>query len=86
MKNTVALAWCNDKKMIHNMKNSMACYEVLKKENINVIKIPVPGKPLTLTNEEASRIIANDQAKPRLEGDRLAASYVNFFIRELNLF
>lgn len=76
--NTVALAWCNDKND-PQYENSMACYEVLKKENLNVIKIPVPGKPLTLTNEEASNIIANDQAKPRLEGDRLAASYVNFY-------
>ncbi|CAN8298701.1 unnamed protein product [Cochlearia groenlandica] len=45
--------------------------------NIQVIKLHVPG-PLYMTEEEASGIIQeeDEEAKPRLAGTRLAASYV----------
>ena len=35
---------------------------------------------LRLTKEEASNIEVADNAKPRPEGDRLAGSYVNFYM------
>ncbi len=41
--------------------------------------LPSPG-PLSMTSEEASGIAGNPHAQARRAGDRLAASYVNFFI------
>ena len=46
---------------------------------IEVIKLHVPG-PLYMTEEEASGIVQEGEAKPRIAGTRLAASYVNFYI------
>ncbi|KAD2805942.1 hypothetical protein E3N88_39319 [Mikania micrantha] len=42
-----------------------------------IIKLHVPG-PLYMTDEEAAGFVG--EAKPRLPGTRLAASYVNFYI------
>ena len=36
--------------------------------------------PVTITKEEEEGVDAVDGTLPRLEGDRLAASYVNFYI------
>jgi len=44
-----------------------------------VVKIPSPG-PVRITAEEALGVDAVAGTLPRREGDRLAASYVNFFI------
>ncbi|GJT68671.1 agmatine deiminase [Tanacetum coccineum] len=44
-----------------------------------VIKLHVPG-PLYMTEEEAAGFAQVGEAKPRLPGTRLAASYVNFYI------
>ncbi|XP_027122843.2 agmatine deiminase-like isoform X2 [Coffea arabica] len=46
---------------------------------LQVIKLHVPG-PLYMTNKEAAGVVQDDDAKPRLPGTRLAASYVNFYI------
>ena len=47
---------------------------------INVILVNIPNPYLRLTKDEALKIKPIDGAKPRLEGDRLAASYVNFYM------
>jgi agmatine deiminase len=47
--------------------------------SFEVIKLPAPG-PLTATAEEAANIEAVEGTQPRRAGDRLAASYVNFYI------
>jgi agmatine deiminase len=44
-----------------------------------VIKLPAPG-PLSATAEEASSVQVVEGTQPRRGGDRLAASYVNFYI------
>jgi agmatine deiminase len=45
-----------------------------------VIKVPAPG-PLAASDEEAAGVAASDDdAVPRRGGDRLAGSYVNFYI------
>jgi agmatine deiminase len=44
-----------------------------------VIKVPSPG-PLTITEEEAAGVTASPGTQPRRAGDRLAASYVNFYL------
>jgi agmatine deiminase len=41
--------------------------------------VPSPG-PLSITVEEASGIDRSDFARPRLAGERMAGSYVNFFV------
>ena len=46
---------------------------------LDVGLLPSPG-PLHLTAEEAAGVEPSAAARPRRAGDRLAASYVNFFI------
>jgi len=46
---------------------------------IEVVRIPSPG-PLTITEEEAGGVDVIAGSKPRRAGDRLAASYANFYI------
>jgi agmatine deiminase len=50
-----------------------------KGRRLKVTKLPMPG-PLTLSAKEASGIIPREGTKPREAGERLAASYVNFYI------
>ncbi len=45
---------------------------------IEVICLPSPG-PLTVSQEEAAGVQAVEGSRPRRPGDRLAASYVNFY-------
>jgi len=47
--------------------------------SLEVIKLPAPG-PLTTTDEEASGVAPAEGSRPRLAGNRLAASYVNFYL------
>jgi agmatine deiminase len=46
---------------------------------IEVIRLPSPG-PVTITEEEAGGVDAVEGSLPRRAGDRLAASYTNFYI------
>ena len=46
---------------------------------LKVTRLPMPG-PLTLRVHEAAGIVAREGTKPRTAGERLAASYVNFYI------
>jgi agmatine deiminase len=46
---------------------------------VEVVKLPLP-KPIHISAEESKGVDAVDGTLPRLEGDRLAASYVNFYI------
>ena len=46
---------------------------------LEVHRLPMPG-PLAMTQEEADGIDGIDGAKTRLAGDRLAGSYVNYYI------
>jgi agmatine deiminase len=45
---------------------------------LEVFKLPMPG-PLFMTEEEARGLVPGGSMKPRRAGDRLAASYVNFY-------
>jgi agmatine deiminase len=47
--------------------------------SFEVIKLPAPG-PLTITAEEAAGVEAVAGSAPRRAGDRMAASYVNFYL------
>jgi agmatine deiminase len=46
---------------------------------LEVIRLPSPG-PITITAEEADGVDAVEGSLPRRAGDRLAASYANFYI------
>ncbi len=46
---------------------------------LEVVLLPSPG-PLSMTAEEASGIDRSSRARPRLAGERMAGSYVNFFV------
>jgi agmatine deiminase len=51
---------------------------------LEVITLPSPG-PLTISAEEAAGVGASAGTKPRRGGDRLAASYVNFYLANTRL-
>lgn len=80
----VALAWTDDKNDPQYAYSNKA-YKTLKASTdamgrkIEVIKIKLP-KPLYMSDEEAKGIkIGKYDAKARLGGSRLAASYINFY-------
>jgi agmatine deiminase len=50
-----------------------------RSRRLKVRKLPMP-RPLTMSAREAGGIFAREGAKPRRAGERLAASYVNFYI------
>jgi agmatine deiminase len=47
--------------------------------SIEVVRLPSPG-PITISGEEAGGVDAVEGSLPRRPGDRLAASYVNFYL------
>jgi agmatine deiminase len=80
----VCLTW-TDNKRDPQYAISLDAWERLNDERdaqgrrLKVTKLPMPG-PLTLNAKEAAGIIAREGTKPRDAGERLAASYVNFYI------
>ncbi len=80
----VCLTW-TDNERDPQYKISLDAYERLKDardaqgRRLKVIKLPLPG-PLTLSAKEAAGIVPREGTKPRMAGERLAASYVNFYI------
>jgi agmatine deiminase len=80
----VALTWTDDRSD-PQFEISEDAYQRLRHakdargRRLEVHKIHQPG-PLFMTAEEAAGIDAHDGSHPRRAGDRLAASYVNFYI------
>jgi agmatine deiminase len=78
------LTWCDDPED-PQYDISRAAYEVLAKakdargRGLTIHKLPQPG-PLYMTEAEAAGIECSSECKPRRAGERLAASYVNFYI------
>jgi agmatine deiminase len=80
----VVLTWCDDPEdPMYDI--SRAAFEVLAKardargRQLKVHKLVQPG-PLYMTEAEAAGIERSPDCKPRLGGERLAASYVNFYL------
>ena len=78
------LAWTEDK----NDPQYEICVENLKileeatdarGRKLTIHKLPLP-KPVLITREESQGVDAVEGTLPRQEGDRLAASYANFYI------
>lgn len=79
----VLLAWTEDKSD-PQYEISAECLEILENETdakgrkIKVHKLIVP-KPVLITKEEEKGVDVKAGSIPRVEGERLAASYVNFY-------
>lgn len=73
---TILLAW-SDNGLQHEYSKS--ALEILEAKGYRVIKMPVPSPDLLITDDEASKIVINTDAKNRLVGTKMAASYVNFY-------
>lgn len=80
----VALTW-TDAKRDPQHRVSRDAWERLndardaRGRRLQVHKLPMPG-PLRITAREARGVLAREGVKPRRAGERLAASYVNFYI------
>lgn len=80
----VVLAWTDDKND-PQYEMSRSCLEILESETdargrkIKVHKLPLP-KPVTITEEECAGLDTMNFEPTRTPGERLAASYVNFYI------
>ncbi|KAF9667685.1 hypothetical protein SADUNF_Sadunf15G0049400 [Salix dunnii] len=80
----VLLSWTDDEKDPQFIRSVEALSILSNTSDANgrkleIIKLHVPG-PLYMTDEEAAGVVQDCNAKPRLPGTRLAASYVNFYI------
>jgi len=83
----IALAWTTDRKD-PQYKYSQDAYKLLSSETdaqgrpLKVIKVKLP-KPIYMSKTEAKGVTKGSyNAKPRLEGNRLAASYINYYQSE----
>ena len=80
----VVLAWCEDKED-PQYEICQKAYEILTTEkdakgrSLEVVKLMLPANIL-ITQEESEGVDAVDGTLPRVAGDRLAASYANFYI------
>lgn len=80
----VMLSWTDDKSDLQ-YERSVGALTLLsnttdaKGRKLQIIKLHIPG-PLYMTEEEAAGLEQDGEAKRRLAGTRLAASYVNFYI------
>jgi len=80
----VALTWTDDKRN-PQYEISAEAFEVLSQakdargRRLQVYKIHQPN-PVTITREESEWVDAIEGTLPRREGDRLAASYINFYM------
>jgi agmatine deiminase len=81
----VVLAW-TDNENDPQYALSHACLEVLEQtrlqdgRKITVRKLPIPSVPVCMTQEECDGLDLCDGKPTRTAGERLAASYVNFYI------
>jgi agmatine deiminase len=80
----VCLAWSDDRRD-PQYSISLDAWERLhdardaRGRKLKVHKLPLP-RPQAMKEEEAAGVVAHEGTKPRRAGERLAASYVNFYI------
>lgn len=79
----VVLAWTDDE-TDPQYEISKECYDILSNETdakgrkLKIHKLYVPS-PVLITNDESEGVDSVDGTLPRIEGDRLAASYANYY-------
>ena len=76
--NEVVLAWTDDKND-PQYDLSAACLETLERECVTVHKLPIPKVPVTITQRDMDGFEFEEGEDVRKVGERLAASYVNFY-------
>ncbi len=79
----VALAWTDDKtdpqyEISHENYEILTAATDAKGRKLEVHKVHLPN-PILITKEESEGVDAIEGTLPREEGDRLAASYINFY-------
>jgi len=80
----VCLTW-TDRRRDPQYDISLDAFERLRQardargRRLQVVRLPMPG-PLYTRAREAAGVIAKEGSRPRVAGERLAASYVNFYI------
>ena len=81
----VLLAWTDDVDDPQYTR-SKAAYDILVNETdadgnkIEVIKLPIPSKPILITEDDLKGYEFEEGEDTREVGERLAASYVNFYV------
>ena len=80
----VALLWTDDEDDPQHAisRDALARLEEMtdaRGRRLEVHKLPMPG-PITISEEEAHGVDAIEGTQPRRAGDRLAGSYVNFYL------
>lgn len=80
----VLLTWCEDPddpmaRVCRRARDVLEGSTDARGRSLEVAVLPSPG-PLTMTAAEAAGVRAMPGTKPRTEGARLAASYVNFYV------
>ena len=79
----VALAWTDDREDPQH-EISVDAFERLsattdaRGRHLEIVKVPIPS-PVIITAEESSGVDTIDGTLPRRQGDRMAASYVNYY-------
>ena len=74
---TVVLAWTDE-----GEQGEICCenYEILVANGLKVIKLPMPEKPVTISEFDLDGFVFERGEDTREVGEKLAASYVNFYI------
>jgi agmatine deiminase len=80
----VCLTWTDDQKdpqyaISRDALERLSDARDARGRRFKVHKLPMPG-PLYMTAKEAKGLVTREGTKPRPSGDRLAGSYVNFYI------
>jgi len=80
----VALAWCDDRQDPQHAISAAALERLQDARDAHgrrfrIHKLPMPG-PLLMSRAEAAGLSPRPGTKPRRAGERLAASYVNFYV------
>lgn len=81
---TVLLTWSEDEDdpqhaISHDARERLEAATDARGRSFEVVLLPSPG-PLRASTEEAEGVAAAEGSRPRHGGDRLAASYVNFYL------
>jgi len=80
----VALTWCDDPadpqyEISRDARERLRQARDARGRRLKVHKLPQPG-PLHITAEEAAGVDVCEGSRPRRAGDRMAGSYVNFYV------
>ncbi len=76
-RDTVVLGWSEEGEQGRRCLEDL---KVLENAGLNVIKLPFPKKPVEINQFEADGFVYSDGEARRTVGERLAASYVNFYV------